>query len=277
MRFDKRLAATFGPGYNSRMVEPAIAAFRPAAVPAWQIAAPGLSGLAYDVAGKRLLATFAEPGRIAEYRPDGSEANPVWADWPGANVLRAGPGILAVAGALGIAAFELSSRRLLWQCATPFPATAVVVDASNNIIIADENTGLLFQCGVDGLQALPAPPFARPAGLHALANLLFVAEEGSAEQPGRVLAFNRKSGAVQPVTPRPAGQLLGLDRDDKCYYITLDAAAGNILRISPVGEVNIMLTGCRGAGVPVVLADRRILVLPHAAGAAAFELDSLKR
>ena len=124
------------------------------------------------------------------------------------------------------------------------------------------------------------PPFLYEALCNlALAGLLILYERRHDARPGRLFALNLKTREKTLFTREPAGNLGGVERDEKFYFLVTDRVAGTVLRVSPKGEVAVLMTGFGGPADPAYLADKRLLVLPRTREncVTAYDLTKLKR
>jgi len=90
-----------------------------------------------------------------------------------------------------------------------------------------------------------------------------IQDDFSTKTPGRLLAVDLATRSITPITKRPTGNLDGVETDGKGGFIVTDFKAGKVLRISPAGTVNVLMTFPQGAADHAFLADRGLLILPE--------------
>ena len=139
------------------------------------------------------------------------------------------------------------------------------------VYVADMLPSRIFQYQDSNVSVLAeGKQIESPNGLLVAGGKLIIAAWGhdiqddfSTKTPGRLLAFDLTTGKITPLTKRPTGNLDGVESDGKGGYIVTDFKAGKVLRISPSGTVNVLMTFPQGAADHAFLADRGLLILPE--------------
>ncbi|MGY8653991.1 MAG: hypothetical protein ACKVJX_10255 [Verrucomicrobiia bacterium] len=81
--------------------------------------------------------------------------------------------------------------------------------------------------------------------------------------PGRLLSIDLRTGRQRTITPKPTGNLDGIEADGKGGYIVTDWIAGKVFRVSKSGKAKVIMEFPKGAADHAYLADRRWLILPE--------------
>ena len=84
----------------------------------------------------------------------------------------------------------------------------------------------------------------------------------STKTPGRLYALDLNTKALTPITAA-LGNLDGLEQDQDGRWIVSDWAAGKVLRVSPQGKIETILSGFKGPADLGYDARRNILYLPR--------------
>jgi len=83
------------------------------------------------------------------------------------------------------------------------------------------------------------------------------------ETPGRLYSVDLKSKKKTLITPKPTGNLDGVEVDGKGGYVVTDWPAGKVLSISGKGEVNVLMTLPKGAADHAYIPSKQLLILPQ--------------
>lgn len=108
-----------------------------------------------------------------------------------------------------------------------------------------------------------------PNGLLVEGDSLVVAAWGKPEAdfstkvPGHLFRLNLASGAKTLITPRPTGNLDGLESDGAGGYIVSDWMAGKIFHIAGNGDTRLLKQFKQGTADLAYLPASRTLILPH--------------
>ena len=81
--------------------------------------------------------------------------------------------------------------------------------------------------------------------------------------PGRLLSIDIRTGRRKVITPKPTGNLDGVEADGKGGFIVTDWIAGRVFRISKSGRAKVIMEFPKGAADCAYLVDRRWLILPE--------------
>jgi sugar lactone lactonase YvrE len=108
-----------------------------------------------------------------------------------------------------------------------------------------------------------------PNGLLAEGDRLVVGGWGKPEPdfstkvPGRLFALDLKTKQKTLITRDPTGNIDGVESDGKGGYIVTDWMAGKILRISPQGDVRLIMQFAQGTADHAFLPAGNVLIVPH--------------
>ena len=108
-----------------------------------------------------------------------------------------------------------------------------------------------------------------PNGLLVEGNSLVVAAWGKPEAdfstkvPGHLYRLDLTTGAKTLITPRPTGNLDGLESDGRGGYIVSDWVAGKILRIGANGDTRLLRQMNKGTADIAYLPASRTLIVPQ--------------
>lgn len=81
--------------------------------------------------------------------------------------------------------------------------------------------------------------------------------------PGRLLSIDLRTGRQRTITPKPTGNLDGIEADGRGGYLVTDWIAGKVFRISRGGKAKVIMEFPKGAADLAYLRDRRWLILPE--------------
>lgn len=80
--------------------------------------------------------------------------------------------------------------------------------------------------------------------------------------PGRLLALDLKTKKVTPITPKPLGNLDGIEVDGKGGYVVTDWAAGKIFHVTSEGKSALIWQHEKGVADHAYLPAEQLLVVP---------------
>jgi sugar lactone lactonase YvrE len=89
------------------------------------------------------------------------------------------------------------------------------------------------------------------------------AEDFTTEIPGRLYRLDLTTKKKTLITPKPTGNLDGVEGDGHGGYIVSDWLAGKVLHITKEGEVRLLKQFKQGTADHTYLPDRKAMILPH--------------
>ena len=114
------------------------------------------------------------------------------------------------------------------------------------------------------------PELQHPNGLLVHGSKLIMAGWGkelqddfSTEEPGQLLAIDLETDEFGPITPKPIGNLDGVESDGDGGFIVSDWRAGKVFHISVKGASKLILERPKGAADLAYLPDKKLLILPE--------------
>ncbi|MGI9246040.1 MAG: SMP-30/gluconolactonase/LRE family protein [Steroidobacteraceae bacterium] len=198
-------------------------------------------------------------GWIARYSQDGALLDARWVEG-----LDAPTGITGHGGRLyavdraAVVEIEIASRRILRTIALPGAVTPndIAVAEDGTLYVSDMGTNLIYRIAPDGAAEawVQDESLEAPDGLWVDGGRLLVASWGPTKEPGtletvrpgRVLAVDLATRKITPMFgDGRLGNLDGILRVGDWVYVT-DWKAGTLIRVSPAGVAETLLSGLPG-------------------------------
>ncbi|MFP6855870.1 MAG: SMP-30/gluconolactonase/LRE family protein [Roseibacillus sp.] len=139
------------------------------------------------------------------------------------------------------------------------------------IYVSDMATSTIYQLrGATISKLASGQKLDSPNGLLVSGTTLFIAGWGKelndsfeAITPGRLLAFNLRSGEIKAITRVPTGNLDGVELDGRGGYFVTDWSAGTVFHITSKGAVTSILDLPKGTADLAYLPKKKLLILPR--------------
>ncbi|MCE9529740.1 MAG: SMP-30/gluconolactonase/LRE family protein [Planctomycetes bacterium] len=162
----------------------------------------------------------------------------------------------------------------------------VAVDATGTVYVTDMLGNKIYT--YDGKEAkvfIEGEELEWPNGVLVDGDRLLVGGWGKPEAdfstkvPGRLMAFDIKTKKKTLITPKPTGNLDGIELDGKGGYIVTDWKAGKVLHIGKDGETKTLIEGFQGAADHAFLPAKNLLIQPRMVEntVTAYDLSKLKK
>jgi len=162
----------------------------------------------------------------------------------------------------------------------------VAVDGTGNVYVSDMLANKIYV--YDGKEArvlVEGEDTEWPNGVLVDGDRLLVGGWGKPEAdfstkvPGRLFAIDLKTKKKTLITPKPTGNLDGVELDGKGGYVITDWKAGKVLHVTKDGETKTILEGFQGAADHAYLADKNLVILPRMVEntVTAYDLSKLKK
>ncbi|MFP6874162.1 MAG: hypothetical protein VCA55_11710 [Verrucomicrobiales bacterium] len=90
-----------------------------------------------------------------------------------------------------------------------------------------------------------------------------IQDDFSTKKLGRLLSLDLKSGEITPITPKPIGNLDGVESDGADGFVVTDWIAGRVMHITAEGKSRVLATFPKGVADHAYLADKKWLILPE--------------
>ena len=162
----------------------------------------------------------------------------------------------------------------------------VAVDASGNVYVSDMLGNKIYVYdGKESKVLFEGAETEWPNGVLVDGDRLIVGGWGKPEAdfttkvPGRLFAIDLKTKKKSLITPKPTGNLDGIELDGHGGFIVTDWIAGKVLHISKDGDSKTILSGFKGAADIAYLPEKHLLILPRMAEntLTAYDLGKLKK
>ena len=85
----------------------------------------------------------------------------------------------------------------------------------------------------------------------------------STKIPGRLYALDLKDASKTLITPRPIGNIDGVESDGQGGYVVTDWNAGSVLHVNAQGQVRQIQQFSQGAADFAVVPERNVMIVPH--------------
>ncbi len=162
----------------------------------------------------------------------------------------------------------------------------VAVDDAGNVYVSDMlGNKILKYDGKEATVVFEGEETEWPNGVLVDGDRLLVggwgkpSEDFTTKVPGRLFAIDLKTKKKSLITPKPTGNLDGLELDGHGGYILTDWIAGKVLKVSKDGEVKTLLDGFKGAADIAYLPEKHLLILPRMVEntVTAYDLTKIKK
>ena len=142
-------------------------------------------------------------------------------------------------------------------------------DNNGTVYIADMIASKIYQYRNGDLSVFAeGEALESPNGLLVIENRLVVAAWGyttnfSPKVPGRLFSLDLKTKAKTLITPKPTGNLDGVESDGHDGFVVTDWVAGKVLNIAADGTTHEALTLSKGTADHAYLPSKNLLILPR--------------
>lgn len=147
----------------------------------------------------------------------------------------------------------------------------VACGEDGTVYVSDMPMSRVFQYKDDKLSLFAeGPELENPNGLLVDGDKLILGGWGTGiksdftvETPGRLLALDLKTKKVTPITPKPLGNLDGIERDGQGGYTVTDWKAGKVFHVAKNGDSKLILALPQGTADHAYLIQQKLLILPR--------------
>ena len=88
-------------------------------------------------------------------------------------------------------------------------------------------------------------------------------DDFTTDTPGQLLRVDLKTKQITAVTPKPTGNLDGVEADGEGGYLVTDWMTGNLFHVDQTGESRVIKKFPKGLADQAYLVDRQLLILPE--------------
>lgn len=145
----------------------------------------------------------------------------------------------------------------------------VAIDKDGIVYVSDTLGSKIYRIENDKVsEFIGGKNLESPNGLLIEGNKLIVAawgytEDWTTKAPGHLFSIGLATKQIKKITPRPLGNLDGLENDGRGNYLVSDWVAGKIFRVKPNGKSELMFYGFKGSADIGYISSSQILIVPR--------------